>query len=263
MVLEGLQQRLTAEYGKDTIHWAYTSEILRRRTGDPGLGETLQRLVMEGWTRAAIIPLQVFPGVEYRKICAKVDRCRGLEVAVGETLMHRWHQVKDVLAAVEKDFLGPEEGINLLVLHGTRKTDDPANIPCLGLAELVRQRYDNVVVATLEGIPDYEAVFDELARWDMTARFSRIRLLPLLYVAGMHVEDDLMGEENSWKTKLERLGFRVECPTVTFNGENVYKTLACCPRVEELLLQRVERTLNLLGSATLPPFGSEPATGKG
>lgn len=246
-VFKSLHKQLARKYGEKRIHWAYTSKIIRRKTGGAGLQETLAAIESAGYTQALVLPLQLFPGGGYQRIQERVQerlRCfPGVRIVTGETLMHRWAYVKDVLAVVEQDFLRPGEGLNLVVLHGAPVTSDPANGICLGMAELVRDRYANVVAASLEGVPDQEAVLQKMTRRGMADTYRRIRLVPLLYTAGMHVEDDLMGQGNSWKTRLQAMGFEVDCLTTKYEGETFYKSLASYREIETLWLKRVERGL--------------------
>lgn len=246
-VFKSLHKQLARKYGEKRIHWAYTSKIIRRKSGGAGLLETLAAIESAGYTQALVLPLQLFPGGGYQRIQERVQerlRCfPGVRIVTGETLMHRWAYVKDVLAVVEQDFLRPDEGLNLIVLHGASVTSDPANGICLGMAALVRDRYANVVAASLEGVPDHEAVLQKMTRRGMADTYRRIRLVPLLYTAGMHVEDDLMGQGNSWKTQLQAMGFEVDCLTTDYEGETFYKSLASYREIETLWLKRVEQGL--------------------
>ncbi|MFN2354231.1 MAG: sirohydrochlorin cobaltochelatase [Desulfopila sp.] len=246
-VFNSLHEQLARKYGEQRIHWAYTSKTIRRKSGGAGLQKTLTTIESAGYSQALVLPLQLFPGGGYQRIQEKVQervRCTaGLQIVTGETLMHRWSYVKDVLAVVEQDFLRPDEGLNLIALHGAPVTSDPANGICLGIAELVGSRYANVMAASLEGVPDQEAVLQKIARCGMADHYRRIRLVPLLYTAGMHVEDDLMGQGNSWKNRLQAMGFEVDCLTTEYEGETFYKSLAAFTQVEAFWLKRVERGL--------------------
>jgi cobalamin biosynthesis Co2+ chelatase CbiK len=44
----------------------------------------------------------------------------------------------------------------------------------------------------------------------------RARIIPFMYVAGLHIEQDLLGEDGSYKTCLEEIGFTVDCLTVQY-----------------------------------------------
>lgn len=245
-VFSRFHQKVTHRYGEHDVYWAYTSKIIRQKTGDPGLRETLVHLQTAGYLEAVVLPLQVFPGVEYRGICSIAAEFPNLNVVVGETLMHRWNFVRDVLSIVERDFLPPGEGLNLLALHGTPSTADPVNSSYLGLEKLVTEQYENVKAAALEGVPDHEAVIAKIARELAVKGYRKVRIIPMLLVAGMHVEQDLMGAEASWRNRFEQLGLTVECQDVDYSGQSYFKSLASYPEIEEFYLQRLEAALRLV-----------------
>lgn len=244
-VFSRFHHKIVQRYTEHDVYWAYTSKIIRQKTGDQGLRETLAHLQTAGYLRAVVLPLQVFPGSEYRRICATVADFPELGVVIGETLMHRWNFVRDTLSVMERDFLQPGEGLNLLALHGTPKTTDPVNSSYLGLEKLVTEKYENVLAAALEGVPDLEAVIAKIAREMMVKGYLKVRILPMLLVAGMHVEQDLMGDEASWKNRLEQLGLTVECQRVEYSGESYFKSLISYPEIEEFYLQRLEAALRI------------------
>ncbi len=243
--LDIFEARLTETFPNHDIFWAYTSEIIRKKTGLPSLQETLARVEAQGFRRAVVQPLHVFPGTEYRQMEETCVYFPGLRVFMGETLFHRWPFIRQVLAVLEPDFLPPEQGLNLLALHGTPLAADPVNIVYLGLEKLVKDRYPNVLAAAIEGIPDHEAVFVRMKQQGLADRFTQARIIPMMYFAGMHARDDLMGPEDSWRTVLEAMGFTVDCPMVRHGQKPLFKGLAHYPEVIGFLLERLERTLAL------------------
>ena len=239
-----------SEFKDYDISWAYTSEIIREKTGHPGILQTLASLEQQGFTRAAVQPLLIFPGTEYEVLA---DSCRsfpGLRVLVGETLLHRWHFVEEVLDIISKDFISPEEGINLLVAHGTPLSDDSANIVYLGLDHLLSWRFSNVYFCSIEGIPGSKGVFGKIERILSSSHPGktglRARIIPFMYVAGLHVEQDLLGKQGSYKSRLEEIGFSVECLTVEYQEERFYKGLGFYEKTRELFLDRLRRSLDLI-----------------
>ena len=101
---------------------------------------------------------------------------------------------------VSADFLTGENQINLLALHGTPLAADPVNMVYLGISHLVSGMYDNVYAATVEGVPNIQSVANQIKKDHARTPFTRIRLIPMMFLAGRHVEKDLMGEKESWRT---------------------------------------------------------------
>ncbi|MFN2437366.1 MAG: sirohydrochlorin cobaltochelatase, partial [Desulfotignum sp.] len=182
---------------------------------------------------------------EYRQMEETCAYFPGLRVFMGETLCHRWAFIRRILTVLEKDFLTPDQGMNLLALHGTPLAADPVNIVYLGLEKLVVDRYPHVLAAAVEGIPDPEALFLRMKNQGMADRVKQVRILPMMYFAGMHVRDDLMAEEDSWRACLEERGFTVDCPMVETDGKPLFKGLAFYPEVTGFLTHRLERVLEL------------------
>jgi sirohydrochlorin cobaltochelatase len=243
--LERFEQQLRHDYPEEKIYWAYTSEIIRKKLNLPSLQETLARVEADGYRKAVVQPLHIFPGTEYQQLAETSAHFPGLRVFLGETLLHRWDFVKEILAALEAEFLAPEEGINLLALHGTPLAADPVNIVYLGIENLVGALYPNVLAAAIEGVPDHAAVFARIKRERPAERYKRIKIIPMMYFAGMHAEQDLMGAEDSWRSVLEALGFTVVCPTICRQAQEYYKGLAYYPEVIQGFIDRLQRALTL------------------
>jgi len=227
------------------VFWAYTSEIICRKLTLPTIKETLAKVEAAGFRKVVLQPLHVFPGTEYQQLAETCEYFPGLRVFLSETLLHRWDFVKSSLQVIEKDFLAPDHGLNLLALHGTPLTADPVNIVYLGLEKLVADLYPNVLAISIEGIPDNEAVFSRMARENLSKKYQSARIIPVMYFAGMHAEHDLMGTENSWRTKLEQMGFTVDCPVVAQDEKGFYKGLAHYPELITFFIDRLQRSLKL------------------
>lgn len=227
------------------VFWAYSSQVIRRKTGLPSLHQALSEAEAAGYRKIVVQPLHIFPGTEYQQIAETCEYFPGLRVFLGETLMHRWEFIHQTLEVIAGEFLPDEHGLNVLALHGTPLAIDPANIAYLGLEKLVTDLYDNVVAASIEGIPSFACLCRRLRRTQARADRRMIKIIPLMYFSGVHVEKDLMGSHDSWKCAFESLGFDVSCATAEHQGENHFKGLAFYPEILGLLTERLERTLAL------------------
>lgn len=244
-VLNIFEQEVIKKYPDYQIYWAYTSEIIRKRLGLPGLQETLAKVESDGYRKVVVQPLHIFPGTEYQQVAETCEYFPGLRIFLGETLLHRWDFIKEMVKVLEPEFVSPQEGCNLLAIHGTPLAADPANIIYLGFEKLLSDMYPNVKVAAVEGIPDHEALFARMKRENLAGQYSRVKIIPMMYFAGLHAEEDLMGEEGSWKSMLETQGFSVDCPIVTVGEDDFFKGLAYYPEINEGFLNRIQRSLEL------------------
>ena len=243
--LEMFNTALAKQFPDHEIFWGYTSEILCRKMELPSLKESLAKAESRGYRKAVVQPLHIFPGTEYQQLAETCEFFPGMRVFLGETLLHRWAFIKQIVKVVENDFLQPDQGLNLVVLHGTPLAADPANIIYLGLEQLLSDMYPNVVTVSLEGIPDKEAVFSAITRNELPDQYKNIKIIPMMYLAGWHAKKDLMGETNSWRSELEQMGFEVECSMTQHGDEPLFKGLAYYPEVTTFFMERLERSLNL------------------
>ncbi len=243
--LELFQKALEKQFHDHELFWSYSSNIICRKKNLPSLQETLARVEAAGFRKAVVQPLHIFPGTEYQQLAETCEYFPGLRVFLSETLLQRWNFVKETLAVIEPEFLTSGEGLNILALHGTPLAPDPANIVYLGLEKLVTDLYPNVLAASLEGIPDHEAVFTSIERQNLHKKYQKVKIIPMMYVAGMHAEEDLMGKEKSWRTELEDIGFSVECSIVQYQKEMYFKGLAYYPKIISFFIERLQRSLEL------------------
>ncbi len=249
-------QQLRQELPDYEIRWAFTSEIIRERLNrrfiKEGVGyyleslqEALAGLEARGYRRVVVQPLHIFPGYEYQSVVKVCEQFPGLRIIVGEPLLYRWKCVQKVLNAVKQHFLSREEGFNILVGHGTPMAADQANIVYIGLEWFLETHYPNVVLGTVEGIPDAESILQKAINYPG----PRVRFVPFMYVAGDHIMNDIMGkglDKLSWYEQLERAGKKIDCISITFQGKTYYKGLGFYPEVNQLLLSHLKRALNII-----------------
>jgi sirohydrochlorin cobaltochelatase len=243
--LDMFKQRLSQNFGDYEVYWAVSSGIIRAKKGGLSLQQALAKAEADGHRRAVVQPLHIFPGTEYQQIIETSEYFPGLRVFVGETLMHRWDFIIEVLSVVAAEFLDQREGYNILALHGTPLAADPVNTVYLGLERLAADLYPHVMTACVEGVPHFPALLSAVQRRHIDPARRRIRIIPMMYLAGIHVEDDLMGEEDSWKSELQAEGFEVECLTTVHNDETYFKGLAFYPEVMAQIERRLRRALHL------------------
>jgi sirohydrochlorin cobaltochelatase len=87
--------------------------------------------------------------------------------------------------------------------HGTKHF---SNACYYCLQSHLRDEGLNAYIANVEGKPSLTDIIHRLRE----KRFERILLAPFMLVAGDHAKNDMAGEENSWKTTLEKEGFKVK-----------------------------------------------------
>ncbi|MBR4903411.1 MAG: sirohydrochlorin cobaltochelatase [Selenomonadaceae bacterium] len=174
--------------------------------------QTLDQLKNEGYTRIALVSLDIIPGMEYKYDVALFHeyKTQFKKMTLGEPLMY-WQgqeeQRDDVMQVMQSLHLPAyKKGTAILLMaHGT---PDPSNAYYSVMQEKLRaMKRTDVHVYTVEGWPRLE---DWAGKLKMH-KVEKIILMPFMLVAGDHANNDMAGdEEDSHKTILEKMGFKVE-----------------------------------------------------
>ncbi len=173
--------------------------------------ETLEQLKREGYTKIALVPLAIVPGMEYKYDVALFHQYKSQfkKMTLATPLMY-WQgqedQPDDVLEAMSALELPKyKKGTAILLMaHGT---PDPSNAYYSVMqAKLKALKRDDVHIYTVEGWPSLD---DWIGKLKMH-KVENIILMPLMMVAGDHANNDMAGDdEDSHKSILENEGFKV------------------------------------------------------
>lgn len=202
------------------VFTAFTSHIIIKRIRQAEghcdyltPGETLDKLKREGFTRIALVPLTLVPGMEYKYDVAIFQeyKTQFKKITLATPLMYWQGQQKkfpDDILEVMKALDLPErrkETAILLMAHGT---PDPSNAYYSVMQAKLNSLRDDAYIYTVEGYPMLEDLLDTLKQ----KNYRKVILIPLMMVAGNHALKDMNGEEEtSHKNILLRAGFEVEC----------------------------------------------------
>ena len=193
-----VEDALRTAFPDRKVFRAWTSRLVREALARRGervgsVGEELARLRAEGYGDIGIVSTHIIPGGEYEKV---LKEAAGLPVSrplldTGEDLF--W-------TARFLEGIAREEKRPLLMMgHGSA-------CPADGMYGLLAEFLpENVFLACVEGAHGLDGVLPALER----LRPREVTLMPLMLVAGDHAKNDLAGEKDSWKTRLESMGFGV------------------------------------------------------
>jgi sirohydrochlorin cobaltochelatase len=204
-----LDEQIRATFPGHEVHWAFSSRLVRdfsrRRHGWKAKGPTeiLEELRARGVEWAVVQSLHLLAGHEFYRLVEEVQACR-IRTAMGLPLLWASEDYRAFLEslAVKLDPAGKREAL-VLVGHGTDHASW-ATYPALQYL-LSRQFGQQVYVGALEGHPSRQEVVAEIVK----SGFKRVRLQPLMLVAGHHLQKDLTGPENSWQASFEKAGLSV------------------------------------------------------
>ncbi len=205
--IEAVEKTLKEATAGYTTVRAFTSPTIRhilaeRGENVPSLTEVLEHLCKEGIDQVVVQPTHLLYGYEYDKLKAEADGFsdRFEKLVVGKPLLAN---NRDILQfAVKISEMHPKRDGDAVVYmgHGTAHFAN-AVYPALQTALDLADRSD-IRIGTVEGWP---ALADILHQFQ-TPR--RIKLLPLMLVAGDHARNDMAID---WKQKLEKAGHTVQC----------------------------------------------------
>lgn len=201
------------------IFEAYTSHIIIDRVkAKEGIQkmtpeEAFSKLKAEGYTRVAVVSLDVIPGMEYSydSIITKMQMSKFKELSLATPLMYfqgtegEPDQVVDFLNAVKSQFpaMGKEDA-TLIMAHGT---PHPGNAYYSVIQDRIEKLgMNNVFVYSVEGRPNLDDVIPKLK----AKGFKNVTLMPIMMVAGDHANNDMAGDDpDSHKSILTKAGFKV------------------------------------------------------
>ncbi len=192
------------------IHWAYTSRMVKDRL-KPVKNITprhphqvLEALARQGHPWAMVQSLHLTNAHEFYRLVAEVDHC-GIRTSMGLPLLSAIEDYEAVVRALAPLVEKHADEAVVLVGHGT---DHPSWSSYPALKSMLQQKFGaKVHVGTVEnGYPDRDAV----VRAVVNSGYARVRLASFMLVAGVHFEEDLAGDQDSWKTVFEAAGIQVE-----------------------------------------------------
>ena len=231
-----IDARLKERFAGHEIVWAYNSRIVRHKMKQkavdlPPPAEVFEDLAARGCEWAVVQSLNMICGHEFHRL--KDEALKGpLRVSIGHSLLCStgdFFKAADAMGPVfEKD---PREAV-VFVGHGT---DHCAWSVYPAFESLLRQKYGHrAFVGVVEGEwPDCDAVVAAVH----SAGFRRVRLLPLMLVAGVHFEEDLAGPEDSWKCRFEEQNIQVSLEQAG---------LGCHPAIIDIFGDHIESALDVI-----------------
>jgi sirohydrochlorin cobaltochelatase len=211
-----LEKQVKARYPGYEIRLAFTSRKVRQKLAQEqgrklnDLSGTLRDLQAAGFTRVAVQSLHIVPGEEWeKKIVAEIRQFPTLKVALGRPLLSSDRDQERVLAALARTF--PADLHNNAVIVGAHGSPTPeGEAVYLAFQRRLRARYpgQNVFLGTVQNEPAGKTALAAVER----SGAKTVNLVPLLLVAGEHIDRDILGAEpDSWKSQLlAHQAYRIE-----------------------------------------------------
>lgn len=224
-----------AAFPTHPVKWAYTSRMVRSHMGKHHRAkmknplQVLDELGEQGYPWAVVQSLHMICGHEF---CRLVDEVRESTVraSFGLPLLTDPADYREVAAILLDNQAFGNGTAAVLVGHGT---DHPAWTAYPALGQMVAAEGANVHLATVEG----EAAMAQTVAAVIQSGARQVHLVPLMLVAGVHVEEDIAGDADSWKRAFLDAGMQV---TVEKNG------LGKQPAVVDIFLKHIRAALAII-----------------
>jgi sirohydrochlorin cobaltochelatase len=190
------------------IRWAYTSRMVKDVAREEGRGikspsEVMDELAIKGHSWAVVQSLHLICGHEFYRMLDEI-RDHSIRTSAGLPMLVAAKDYERLADAIYRIF--PETDHEAVVLAG-HGTDHPAWSSYLAFSWVLRQKFGRRFFVGV--IENGRPTRDEIVASVKEAGFTRIRLAPLLLVAGRHFHEDLAGAGDSWKTAFELEGMDV------------------------------------------------------
>ena len=190
------------------IRWAYTSRMVKDAACKEGRGikspsEVMDELAIKGYSWAVVQSLHLICGHEFYRMADEI-RNHSIRTSVGLPILVAPEDYERLADIIYMTF--PEVGHEAIVLVG-HGTDHPAWSSYPAFSWVLRRKYGRrFFVGVIEyGRPTRDETIAAVKR----SGFTKVRLVPLLLVAGRHFNEDLTGETDSWKAAFEQEGMDV------------------------------------------------------
>lgn len=235
--IDAINAKAAQTFPELTLREAYTSRIVIRRLKERGIVretplDALLRLRADGFTHVIVQSTTLLEGAEMESLRREVASVEGFfeDIRVGAPLLYDVSdcaKVAEILAARHADATDARKKAHVvLVGHGTYT---PATATYSQMDYLFSVQGNPLFhVATLEGYPTFETMLARLK----AAGARRVTLVPLLFVAGDHVTNDIAVD---WKQALEAEGLQVDCRL---------EGLGEIPEIQDIYLDHIRYSLH-------------------
>jgi len=240
-----IEKRVREKYKDTEIRWALTSKIIRSKPSAQGKNLdspeiALSRLMGEGYKEVAVLSLHVVPGQEFEELERNALQFAGMsggfeKVVVARPLLGNYDDMTRVAGILSRRFTpeGESEGV-VFIGHGNGRHPSDAIYGAMNsyMTDLDKRFF----VGTVEGHPTPDQIVPKLR----AAQIRKVRLVPLMTIAGDHVRKDIAGDDpGSWKSILAKNGIE---------GEALFSGLAQNPDIVSVWLDHLEDAISKLSS---------------
>lgn len=231
--INAINEKARKEFPDMIVREAYTSRIVMNRLAKQGIRkdtptEALLRLRSEGVRTVKVQPSYVIDGIEMDRLRKEIEQVRPFfdSIWVSTPLLYSVEDAETVCEILVNRHPADNKKREhvLFIGHGT---EGPATALYSQLDYMLRANgHVNFHVATIEGYPTQATALNQIK----SMKGRKVTLVPLLFVAGDHANNDISVE---WKETLEKEGLSVD---VRLEG------LGEVPEIQDLYIKKINPT---------------------
>lgn len=206
LTIDAINTKAKAAFSQLEVREAYTSRIVIRKLEERGIEkcnplDALFKLRGDGYTHIIVQSTHIIEGAEMESLRRDVATVQLFftEIRIGNPLLYSVEDTEALVTVLESH--KPEKGNTVFVGHGTY-TSATATYAMLDYMMKARELKD-FHVGTVGGYPTFNTVLSQLK----ANKAKQVTLVPLMFVAGDHVQNDIAGD---WKEGLEKDGLKVD-----------------------------------------------------
>lgn len=217
LTIGAIEKAIAEAYPACEVRRAFTSRTIIRKLGEQNgleiddMEQALERALKDGIRNLIVQPTHLMKGHEYMDLADTLKKYEGrfARMVLGEPLLSDEADLDAVVNIITEKTAIYNDGETAVCFMG-HGTDAAANSVYTKLQEkLQRAGHKNYYIGTVEADP---ALKDILSMLKSSSPYKKAVLEPLMVVAGDHANNDMAGnQEDSWKSVLERAGYKVEC----------------------------------------------------
>ncbi len=203
-----IEKLIEKKFPGHRIFRAYSSRMVKEQLTKKGFldmkytGEVLKELEADGCQWAIVQSMHLICGHEFYRLIEEVKQS-SVRTSIGLPLLTSFKDYKDVVDALGCIIQPIENQAIIFIGHGT---DHPAWSSYLALYHMLHEKFgNNVHIGVIEGYPSRDEIINTVSK----SNIKKVLLIPLMLIAGRHLLDDIAGDEDSWKTELEKKGIIV------------------------------------------------------
>lgn len=215
-----LQEEVKARFTDYQCYVAFSSKYILKKMNEKsgnaymGISEAFAKMAADGMEEVVIQPTNLLNGIENDSMLEQLEECKKQfsQVRIGRPLLSGKEDYIKTLEAILAEVTPTEEEALVLIGHGTNHLSNSTYQNLEYTAYTTGHR--NVFVGTMEGGKSQTMTLRKLS----VSAYKKVRLMPLLFVAGYHAMKDIAADESSWKSILEDAGYEV-APALIGLGE--------------------------------------------